>query len=264
MATVIEVNGINIHYKLEGPENGPTIVFSNSLGTDMRIWDGVILCLPKNLKILRYDKRGHGLSDCPNSPYSMGTLVKDVEALMDALKLKNSLFIGLSIGGMIAQGLALKRLDLVRAMVLSNTAARIGNRQIWEDRISKVRSSGMKALTEETMKRWFSNRFLKSKDLNIWKNMFERQPIEGYIGCSNAISGTDFYTPTSSLRLPTIGIAGSEDGSTPPDLVRETCDLIPGSQFNLIKGVGHIPCVEAPEKYAKILSDFMKETGHAL
>ena len=173
MATVIEVNGINIHYKLEGPENGPTIVFSNSLGTDMRIWDGVISCLPKNLKILRYDKRGHGLSDCPNSPYSMGTLVKDIEALMDALKLKNSLFIGLSIGGMIAQGLALKRLDLVRAMVLSNTAARIGNRQIWEDRISKVRSSGTKALTEETMKRWFSNRFLKSKDLPIISSLID-------------------------------------------------------------------------------------------
>ena len=90
-----------------------------------------------------------------------------------------------------------------------------------------------------------------------------RQPLEGYIGCSHAISGTDFYAPTSGLRLPTIGIAGSEDGSTPPDLVRETCDLIPGSKFNLIKGVGHIPCVEAPKKYAKILSDFMKETGHA-
>ena len=108
----------------------------------------------------------------------------------------------------------------------------------------------------------FSKKFFKSTELNIWKNMFERQPLEGYIGCSHAISGTDFYTPTSGLRLPTLGIAGSEDGSTPPDLVRETCELIPGSQFNLIKGVGHIPCVEAPEKYAKIVSDFMKETGH--
>ena len=263
MSTVIRVNEINIHYKLEGIGNGPTIVFSNSLGTDMRIWDEVISYLPKNLKILRYDKRGHGLSDCPNSPYSMGALVKDIETLMDTLKLKNSLFIGLSIGGMIAQGLAIKRLDLVRAMALSNTAARIGNRQIWEDRISKVKSSGMKALTEETMKRWFSNKFLESKELPKWKNMFERQPSEGYIGCSHAISGTDFYTPTSSLRLPTIAIAGSEDGSTPPDLVRETCNLIPGSKFNLIKGVGHIPCVEAPKKYAKILSDFMKELGHA-
>lgn len=262
MSTVISVNGINIHYKLEGPENGPSIVFSNSLGTDMRIWDEVISYLPKNLKILRYDKRGHGLSDCPNSPYSMGTLVKDIEALMDTLKLKNSLFIGLSIGGMIAQGLALKRLDLVRAMALSNTAARIGNREIWEDRINKVKSSGMKALTEETMKRWFSNDFLESKQIYKWKNMFERQPLEGYIGCAHAISGTDFYTPTSSLRLPTIAIAGSEDGSTPPDLVRETSDLIPGSKFNLIKGAGHIPCVEAPIKYANILSSFMKELGH--
>ena len=92
--------------------------------------------------------------------------------------------------------------------------------------------------------------------------MFERQPAKGYTGCSHAISGTDFYTSTSSLRLPTIAIAGSEDGSTPPDLVRETCNLIPGSKFNLIKGVGHIPCVEAPRKYARILSDFMKEIGH--
>ena len=262
MSSVIMANGINIHYKLEGPANGPTIVFSNSLGTDMRIWDGVLSYLPKNLKILRYDKRGHGLSDCTNSPYSMGTLVKDIEALMDSLKLKNSLFIGLSIGGMIAQGLALKRLDLVGAMALSNTAARIGNRQIWEERINKVKSSGLKALTEETMRRWFSDDFFESKEIYKWKNMFERQPLEGYIGCAHAISGTDFYTPTSSLRLPTIAIAGSEDGSTPPDLVRETSDLIPGSKFNLIKGAGHIPCVEAPIKYANILSGFMKELGH--
>ena len=192
----------------------------------------------------------------------MGALVRDIEALMDQFGLKNSLFIGLSIGGLIGQGLAVKRLDLIRALVLSNTGARIGNRQIWEERISKVKSSGMQALTEQTMKRWFSKKFFESTELNIWKNMFERQPLEGYIGCSHAISGTDFYTPTSCLRLPTLGIAGSEDGSTPPDLVRETCELIPGSQFKLIKGVGHIPCVEAPEKYAKILSDFMKETGH--
>ena len=262
MSTAIKVNGINIHYKLEGPETGPVLVFSNSLGTDMRIWDGVISYLPKNLKILRYDKRGHGLSDCPNSPYSMGTLISDIEVLMDTLKIRNSLFVGLSIGGMIAQGLAVKRLDLVKAIALSNTAAKIGNHEIWENRIAKVNSSGIKSLAEETMKRWFSNQFLKSKEINLWQNMLERQPAEGYAGCASAISGTDFYTPTSGLRLPTIAIAGSEDGSTPPDLVRETCNLIPGSKFNLIQGVGHIPCVEAPKKYAKILSDFMKEIGH--
>ena len=262
MSTAIKVNGINIHYKLEGPETGPVLVFSNSLGTDMRIWDGVISFLPKNLKILRYDKRGHGLSDCPNSPYSMGTLISDIEVLMDTLKIRNSLFVGLSIGGMIAQGLAVKRLDLVKAIALSNTAAKIGNHEIWENRIAKVNSSGIKSLAEETMKRWFSNQFLKSKEINLWQNMLERQPAEGYAGCASAISGTDFYTPTSGLRLPTIAIAGSEDGSTPPDLVRETCNLIPGSKFNLIQGVGHIPCVEAPKKYAKILSDFMKEIGH--
>ena len=146
-------------------------------------------------------------------------------------------------------------------MVLSNTAARIGNRQIWEDRISKVKSSGVKALTEETMKRWFSNKFLEGKELPIWKNMFERQPAKGYTGCSHAISGTDFYTSTSSLRLPTIAIAGSEDGSTPTDLVRETCNLIPGSKFNLIKGVGHIPCVEAPRNMLGFYPTLWKKLG---
>jgi 3-oxoadipate enol-lactonase len=173
MTTVIEVNGINIHYKLEGADNGPAVVFSNSLGTDMRIWDEVISYLPKNIRILRYDKRGHGLSDGSKSPYSMGTLVRDIEALMDAFELKNSLFIGLSIGGMVAQGLAVKRLDLVKAMVLSNTAVKIGNRQIWEDRISTVKSSGMNALTKETMRRWFSKKFFENSKVKIFVNMFE-------------------------------------------------------------------------------------------
>ena len=93
--------------------------------------------------------------------------------------------------------------------------------------------------------------------------MLIRQPVAGYAGCSAAIAGTDFYTPTSGLRLPVLGIAGSDDGSTPPDLVRETVDLVPGSRFELMRGVGHLPCVEDPQTYARILSDFIKETGHA-
>jgi len=87
-------------------------------------------------------------------------------------------------------------------------------------------------------------------------------PVEGYVGCSAAIAGTDFYTPTASLRIPALGIAGADDGSTPPDLVRETVDLIPGSRFELIRKAGHLPCVEQPEDYARILNDFIKGTGH--
>ena len=120
MNTVIEVNGINIHYKLEGPENGPSVVFSNSLGTDLRIWDEVISYLPKNIRILRYDKRGHGLSDCPKPPYSMGTLVRDIEVLMDALELKNSLFIGLNGGFAPWVGSVLKNIEQKILLVCDN------------------------------------------------------------------------------------------------------------------------------------------------
>ena len=112
------------------------------------------------------------------------------------------------------------------------------------------------------MERWFSRAFRATPDLALWRNMLTRQPDAGYAGCSAAISGTDFYTPTSGLRLPLLGIAGGEDGSTPPDLVRETVELVPGAQLKLIRGAGHLPCVEKPEEYAEILTDFLRSIGH--
>jgi 3-oxoadipate enol-lactonase len=181
---------------------------------------------------------------------------------LDHLQVRDALFVGLSIGGMIAQGLAVKRLDLVRAMVLSNTGAKIGQPAMWDDRIRAVEQGGIAALSQATLDRWFPAAFHKTTEFHLWKHMLEHQPAQGYIGCSAAISGTDFYTPTSGLRLPTLGIAGSEDKSTPPDLVRETVDLIPGSQFQLIRKAGHIPCVDKPAEYAAILNSFMEQIGH--
>jgi 3-oxoadipate enol-lactonase len=251
-----------LHYRIDGPEDGAPVVFANSLGTDLRLWDPIMPLLPKGLRILRFDKRGHGLSSCPPAPYSMGALISDTEQLMDHTGFKDALFVGLSIGGMIAQGLAVKRLDLIRTMVLSNTAAKIGNPTMWAERIAAVNAGGIESLADAVMERWFSKDFCNGPDINLWRNMLVQQRDEGYAGCSAAISGTDFYTPTSGLRLPTLGIAGSEDGSTPPDLVRETIDLIPGSQFHLIRKAGHLPCVEQPIEYAQVLTDFMRNTGH--
>lgn len=253
---------VNLHYRIDGSMDGPPVVFANSLGTDLRLWDQILPHLPPGLKLVRYDKRGHGLSTCPPAPYSMGALVTDVERLLDHLEIKDCVFVGLSIGGMIAQGLAVKRLDLVRALVLSNTGAKIGTPQMWQDRISAVERGGIEALADTVMERWFSPAFRRSPALELWRNMLVRQEDEGYMGCSAAISGTDFMTPTSGLRLPTLGIAGSEDGSTPPDLVQETVGLIPGSQFHLIRGVGHLPCIEAPEAYARVLTGFLRDVGH--
>ena len=253
---------VQLHYRDDGDPQGAPVVFANSLGTDLRLWDPILPHLPKGLRIIRYDKRGHGLSSCPKGAYSMGALVREIEALLDHLDVKNCLFVGLSIGGMIAQGLAIKRLDLLRAMVLSNTAAKIGQPAMWDDRIAAVKAGGIEALADSILERWFSDGFRDQPELALWRNMLVRQPDAGYMGCSAAISGTDFYTPTSGLRLPTLGIAGSEDGSTPPDLVRETVELIPGSKFQLMRNAGHLPCVEQPGDYAKHLTDFMVDIGH--
>lgn len=257
-----DLGDIQLHYRVDGPDSGAPLVFANSLGTDLRLWDAVIPLLPDGLRILRFDKRGHGLSDCPPAPYSMGQLVRDTERLMEALDFRDAMFVGLSIGGMIAQGLAAKRLDLVRAMVLSNTGAKIGTREMWEQRIAAVEAGGIEALADAVMERWFSRTFRDGPDLALWRNMLVRQPDAGYAGCSAAIAGTDFFTPTAALRLPTLGVAGTEDGSTPPDLVRETVDLIPGSRFHLIRGAGHLPCVEKPAEFAEALTGFLRDTGH--
>ena len=257
-----DLGKVRIHYRIDGDPNGVPLVFSNSLGTDLRLWDAILPLLPQGLKIIRYDKRGHGLSSLPPSPYSMSDLVDDVEGLLDLLGVRDCLFVGLSIGGMIAQGLAARRGDLVRAMVLSNTGAKIGTPDMWDTRIAAVNADGIEALADGVMERWFSRAFRATPELEIWRNMLVRQPDAGYAGCSSAISGTDLVTTTSQLRLPVLGIAGSEDGSTPPDLVRETVGLVPGSAFELIRGAGHLPCVEQPGAYATILNGFLRETSH--
>jgi len=259
---IADLGNVRLHYRIDGDPDGAPVVFSNSLGTDLRLWDGVLPLLPKGLKIIRYDKRGHGLSSTPPAPYRMDDLVGDIEGLLDLLSIRECLFVGLSIGGMIGQGLAVKRLDLVRALVLSNTGAKIGTPDMWATRIAQVNAGGVEPLADGVMERWFSKGFLSAPELEIWRNMLVRQPAEGYAGCSEAISGADLYTPTSGLRLPVLGIAGDEDGSTPPDLVRETVDLVPGSKFRLIRKAGHLPCVEQPVEFAALLTDFLRETGH--
>ena len=208
---IADLGDVRLHYRIDGDPGGAPVVFSNSLGTDLRLWDKVLPLLPKGLKFIRYDKRGHGLSSLPPAPYTMGALVRDVEKLLDLLGVKDCAFVGLSIGGMIAQGLAVKRLDLVRAVVLSNTGAKIGTPEMWQQRIDGVNANGIESLADAVMERWFSKGFRATPELELWRNMLVRQPDAGYAGCSAAISGTDFYTTTASLRLPALGIAGDED-----------------------------------------------------
>ena len=254
---VAALDGIKLNYREDGDPAGVPVMFSNSLGTDLRLWDQILPLLPQHYRFIRYDKRGHGLSQLTKGPYGMGVLVRDAEMLIEHLGLSRVIFVGLSIGGMIAQGLAAKRPDLLRAIVLSNTGAKIATREMWAERIAAAEAGGLEALADSTMQRWFSDAFRGTEAVHAWRNMFVRQPVEGWTGCGAAIAGTDFYTTTAAIEMPALGIAGSEDGSTPPDLVQETVGLVGGSDYRLIRGAGHLPCVEKPREYAEILSDFL-------
>ena len=260
----LKIGEICLHYRDDGDPDGAPVVFSNSLGTDLRLWDEVLAMLPPGLRIIRYDMRGHGLSDCPPGPYAMGAMVRDLEALLDALNVRDAVLTGLSVGGMIAQALAVKRLDLIRAVVLSNTAVKIGTKAMWQDRIDMVGTQGLPAMSDAIMERWFSRKFREGGKVAPWKRMLETTPAEGYAGVCAAIAGTDLITPTSGLRLPAMVIAGSEDGATPPDLVRELSDLIPGSRFELMRGAGHLPPAEQPQEYATLLCHFLNSIGHGV
>lgn len=259
---LIYLDDIRINAMVTGPDRGQPVVLVHALGTHLGMWDDLLPHLPQSLRLLRLDLRGHGTSDVPPAPYAMGTLIRDVERLMDHAGFKDAVILGLSVGGLIAQGLATKRLDLVRGMILSNTAARIGSTEMWHARILAVRQGGMAAITEATLERWFGRGYRTRGDIGKWREMLLRADPEGWCGAAAAIAGTDFYTPTAALRLPTLGIAGDRDGSTPPDLVRETVGLIPGSRFRLIRGAGHLPFVEEPQVYAHAVTEFLASIGH--
>ena len=262
---MIDIGGVALHYRIDGDPDGAPVVFANSLGTDLRLWDAILPLLPSGLKLVRFDKRGHGLSALPGDHYRMDELLDDTAGLMRALGIRDCLFVGLSIGGIIAQGLAAKYPELLRAMVISNTAARIGTPEMWRERIDAARAGGIEALADAVMERWFSQAFHTDRPLELagWRNMLTRTPDEGYIGCSEAIAANDYTDSTAQLTLPTLAIAGSEDGSTPPDVVRATAELIEGARFEVIEGAGHLPCVEQPETYARLLNEFIRETGYA-
>ncbi|MFV0473723.1 MAG: 3-oxoadipate enol-lactonase [Pikeienuella sp.] len=254
-----------IHCRVEGPPGGRAVLFSNSLGTDYRIWDALIPLLPAGLRVIRYDKRGHGLSDCPpRGSWGMGDHVADAAAILDALDVRGAVVVGLSIGGMIAQGLAAERPDLVHGMALCDTAAKIGDPGMWEERIAAVEAKGIESMADAVMERWFTRgyRAERAEDLRLWRNLLTRTTLDGYLGSCAAIRDTDLRESTARLRLPTLAVCGDEDGSTPPDLVRETAALIPGAEFHLIRDAGHIPCVEQPEALAALLTGFLKRIGH--
>jgi 3-oxoadipate enol-lactonase len=257
----ISLDHITLNVADDGPKEAPTLVLAHSLGLNLHIWDAVLAYLPQGLRIIRYDARGHGGSDVPTGRYTMGQLVTDAERLLEALHVQNAVFVGTGLGGLVAQGLAVKRLDQVRALVLANTAAKIGYAPHWDARIQHVKTQGMLALTPSFKERWFARDMRRSELAQLWADVLTQTNPTGYAGGCTAISGTDFYTPTAGLRLPCLGIAGSEDKITPPDVMRETLELIPGARLELVQRSGHCSAIDAPERMAALIAGFCKGLG---
>ncbi|WP_289040433.1 3-oxoadipate enol-lactonase [uncultured Aliiroseovarius sp.] len=253
-----------LHVVDSGLTDGPAVVFAHALGSDLTMWDTLLGHMPDSLRLIRMDMRGHGQSPCPDGPYPMGDLVGDAARVLDRLRVRDCVFVGQSIGGMIAQGLAAERLDLVRGLVMANTAAKITTPAIWADRIAAVRANGINPIVEPTMDRWFARATRRDQPelVDAARARLRATSLTGYLGCMEAIAGTDLYESTARLRLPTLAIAGSEDGSTPADLVRETAGLIPGAQFHLLRGTGHMGPAEKPQDFAHILTGFLDGLGH--
>jgi 3-oxoadipate enol-lactonase len=259
-----DINGIVIHHEFLGDPDAKTVlVFSNSLGTDFRIWLPVFDELDEDVAILVYDKRGHGLSGSGTSPYAMEDHVNDLIGLVESLGIEKAIFCGLSVGGLIVQGLYAKRPDLVRGLMLCDTAHKIGTEALWNNRIATVEKGGIASFSDSILERWFTADFRETRktDLEGYRAMLERQPVDGYTGTCAAIRDADFTEDAGNIKVPVMCVVGDQDGSTPPALVKELAGLIKGATFEIIENCGHIPCVEQPEALAGLMAKFIKKTS---
>jgi len=254
-------NGIVLHHQVLGNPDGPTLVLVNSLGSDFRIWQDVVPAFLDRFRVVLYDERGHGLSDAPPAPYTMDDHVDDLLALLDLLGVERASLVGLSVGGMIAQRIAVREPDRVEALILCCTAAKIGTPESWAERIAAVEQGGIEAVVEGVLQRWFTPRFRRDQTETCagWRNMLVRTPAHGYAGTCASIRDADLTMDAGRIAAPTLCVAGDQDGSTPPDLVRHTAGLIPNARFELIESAGHIPCVEQPAVLSKLINRHLQE-----
>lgn len=257
------INRIVLHHHVLGRADGPALVFVNSLGTDFRIWQDVVPAFMGRFQVVLYDKRGHGLSDAPHAPYSLDNHADDLIALLDHLEIEKAAVVGLSVGGMIGQRMAVRAPERVQALTLCCTAAKIGTPELWAERIAAVENAGIEPIADNVLQRWFTPLFREARADEVagWRNMLVRTPAHGYAGTCAAIRDADLRPDASRIKAPTLCVAGDQDGSTPADVVKGTADLVPGARFALIDGAGHIPCVEKPAVLSKLISQHLQEAG---
>ncbi|MGZ3347946.1 MAG: 3-oxoadipate enol-lactonase, partial [Xanthobacteraceae bacterium] len=242
---MINADGCAIHVEVEGPEGAPVLMLSNSLGTTLQMWDPQVASFTQHFRLVRYDRRGHGESGCPEGPYTMERLGRDVLAVLDQLGIEKTNWCGLSMGGMVGQWLGANAPDRVERLVLTNTSSYFPDKTAWNDRLKLVREKGVPAFAAPNMERWFTKGFReRSPDRVAWlQEMFAATPLEGYLACGEAVRDMDHREIIKTIKAPTMVIAGKQDAGTTVEMGEYVRKNIPGASMTLFDAA-HIANIE--------------------
>ena len=257
----LKVNGISVNYRFDGPENAPVVTLSHSLATDYSMWEPQLKALAARYRVLSYDTRGHGGTDAPAGAYSLGQLADDARAMLKELGIARTHWVGLSMGGMIGQTLALASPQLFRSLSLCDTSSRVPveMKSAWADRIKTAETQGMEPLVEPTIGRWFTAPFRERHTdvIEAVRAMIRNTKPQGYAGCCHAISALDLTDKLSAIKIPTVVIVGEEDQGTPVAASQAIQSKIAGSQLHVLKSAAHLANMEQPEAFNAALTGFL-------
>jgi 3-oxoadipate enol-lactonase len=254
----INADGCRIHVEVEGPEQAPVLMLSNSLGTNLHMWDDQIAPFTRHFRVVRYDSRGHGQSDVPKAPYSMERLGRDVLAVLDGLGIAKMHWCGLSIGGMVGTWLGANAPSRIDKLILSNTTAYYADRTMWDGRVKLVREKGLTPVVDGTMERWFTKQFREASPQAAARirSMFLATDPEGFCGCAEAIRDMDHRPLLAKISVPTLVIAGRHDTGTPLEANEFIAQHTPNARLAVLE-TAHIANVEEPKIYADTVLDFL-------
>jgi len=257
------VNGIQINYEISGNADGSVVVMSHSLACNLNMWTPQVKALEHAFRVMRYDMRGHGLSDAPAGPYDLNTLGEDAIGLLDSLNLDAVHWVGLSMGGMIGQYMALNYPHRLKSLALCDTGPVMPAeaQPIWQERIDAARTGGMAARLQDTLENWFTPEFLKGNppSLEAVRKQLLSTPVEGYIGCIWAIRGLNYIDRLKEIKLPTLIIVGKEDFGTPVEVSQLMHDWIGGSELVILPDAAHLSSVAQPGAFNTALLEFLRK-----
>jgi 3-oxoadipate enol-lactonase len=251
-------DGCVIHVEVEGPERAPVLMLSNSLGTNLHMWDEQVGPFTQHFRLVRYDRRGHGRSGVPKGPYTMERLGRDVLAVLDGLGIAKINWCGLSMGGMVGMWLGANAADRINRLILSNTSAYFPDKSVWEGRIKFVREKGLEGLVDANMERWFTKSFRERSPQAMAKmrEMFLATKVDGYIGCGEAIRDMDHRPLLPKITVPTLVIAGKHDPATTLEAGEFIQAHVPDAKIAVLEAA-HISNLEQPQAYADTVLKFL-------